>query len=224
MAEMTEADVIFNNFNLIVDSNDLLFCLTTKPIVEFQDSRPANFIIYQMIVTIGLLVDPSDFSKCFFHLDYFEHNPLDIIFNDCQDNNDCPKFCAKNKSWCTNCLGKISASNINLIMHPSIKFSNVPLYSVIDIKRECNPIDFDDIESLRIVSEFIQADLETIYSIQKNVDTINEKIRKITESLIFLREIQQQIMNTILARRGNSLDSYTAMLQHFQVLVDTDDN
>jgi hypothetical protein len=204
-------------------SRSLLMLAETEDFVEFMDGKPALLVNYTILVVVGSSKNITDFigsaamngsninfEECNFYSDYLICHPLEISQQIC-DNNDChqPFNIANNKYWCTKCHGIFTnASSLFNIIRKSIKFSEMPQNSILQIFKTSVHIDYNNKNDLLKVSNFLIADKRKIDSIQARINGADAKIKKIVEMIQTEKKFNEEKIKYLLSTRGGSMDEY----------------
>lgn len=219
-----------NIFSEYGQAISLLYSAVSEQYVEFNDGKPSFFVSYHLIVSIGSSKDPEycrgiaklmndkiDISDCNFYSDFFFQHPLTIKVMDCYDKN-----CDKNNDlmkkgvWCIVCNGEFKhASQLQSFMHDTIKFTNIPRYSVIAIEKNTIKIDETDLECLKTIQQFLKSDKQKIAILQSSILNTEEKINKYIAKLDGEKAYKQRNLDKMLSIRGGSLENYINMLMEF---------
>lgn len=234
--EMISWNATISNFQQLTHNNleellsseynnltSFLYSAESNEFVDFINGKPTLFVKYKLIVTIGSsnnINDPigfvptiksgndieTDFTKCNFYSDYFRIHPLEIKYLACSDH----QCQLKNiKKWCHNCFGKFNMTyNLKYVMQNNMKISEIPKNSLLIVEKISKEIDQNDLESLTKLKFFLDHDKKKIDLIQSRIDDADERMNRIIEAIKIETSYNQKKIDTLLQKRGGSMEEY----------------
>jgi len=221
------SEMTTNNYSLCSDSSyytpqqSLLFSVETDDFVEFCDGKPSLFVKYHAIIIVGsskfqknsLAICPIDdnfvdFNECNFYSDYFLHHPTNIkITNSCCDGG-CEFDIHKKGLWCDKCFGNFNvASNLIYIMHENIKFSEMPMDSILYIEKFIWNAD-DSMDSLVKIKNFLDNDKRKIELLQTRIGITSRKMQLMVNTMQTEIKCNENKIINLLLTRGGSMEEY----------------
>ncbi len=218
-------DIDIRNY---LKTNSLIYGASSIKHVECLDGKPSYFITYNIIFNVGSSRNPDDpvgiahtnneqcdYTQCNFFSDFFICHPSSVTINQCDGSeNVCGKI------WCEYCLGNFyDASNLVKIMHRTIKFSNIPKYSVIYLEKQVIPINHNNIDDLFYVKKFLENDRKKLSILQHRINNTEEKIKLMIQRMNDEKECNIKILNKMLSTRGGSIDKYDLMINGYNQLI-----
>ena len=109
-----------------------------------------------------------DIKQCNFYDQFLCHSFDKVRFIQCGDRNSHTDLIKTNGIWCKHCHGFLHLPNIHkMLMHESMRFSDIPKESLLYIEEEFTPIGENDYPS---VQQLLKEEEERLIQLQKDID------------------------------------------------------
>lgn len=223
---------IFNiNINQYTKSSSLLFGASTDKHVEFKNGTPHLFISYTIILNVGssknfesptgLIMDEFEKHNYNFYPEFFLNHPFSLLESDvCDSNYECNKLLIDRGIWCNRCFGQFdSPEKFHYIMRNELDIINIPLYSILHIDKNIEPIDMSNPDAIQCIKTFLDTDRKKIELVQSNILQLETELQKFNDMMNRNIENHRNILIGILSLKGCDLDSYCQLIEHIDSLT-----
>ena len=137
----------------------------------------------------------------------FRFHPKKISCDEHECFGDCKlERCVSGGYWCSKCLGNLnSAVNLFVVINPSISFAEIPIASVIYIRKCVEDIDYNDFTSLSRVKKFLDYDKMKVECLKKRIDNADQRIQHFVKIVTEEKNFNTNLLDSLLNERGGNI-------------------